>query len=45
MTMGEELCKLSLVSDSEFEVPRATLRETYSSPPVTNSNPTSVLPS
>ena len=34
------------MSDSEFEVPRAALREKYSSPPVTStSDTTSALPS
>jgi len=34
-----------LVSDSEFEVPRAALRERYSSPVTSTSDPTSALPS
>jgi len=33
------------VSDSEFEVPRAALRERYSSPVTSTSDPTSALPS
>jgi len=41
-----QVLTLRLVSDSEFEVPRAALRERYSSPPVTSSSDnTSALPS
>ena len=35
-----QVLTLLLVSDSEFEVPRAALRERYSSPPVTSTSDT-----